>query len=381
MAQNSFPLSWYGNKLHGHEHARPVEVVTPDWGSAKLKAKQLNKSDCIIGTWLGHAGALVEVPLPGTGTSSDGQASAWLLFDPIFSWRAGPTGYTGPSRLKPNPCSIEDLPGCDAVFISHNHYDHLDLPTIKAIAKKFPNAKYYVPLGLRIWLVSAGILGNSAVELDWWQDHDLNLTDLGYKSDTDPASKTSIRITCVPAQHNSGRTALDSASTLWCGWVAERLLTTKDESGSSDVVRKGAIFHAGDTGYRRSVRSDVVCPAFKEIGEKFGPFDLSFIPIWRGGTLGFISWFGLRLSHHDIPSALHISPADAIAIHKDVKSRNTIGVHFGTFIGSENESYEAIIELVQACKDSDVAQLDANECKNGRAGVIDIGESYVVEIK
>ncbi len=81
-------------------------------------------------------------------------------------------------------------------------------------------------------------------------------------------------------------------------------------------------------GYRRTANSSAVCPIFKEIGQKFGPFDMSFVPIWRGGSLGFISHLGLRLSHNDIPSALHAALADAIDIHKDVLSRNTVAICF-----------------------------------------------------
>src|SRR6202012_3025795 len=162
-------------------------------------------------------------------------------------------------------------------------------------------------------------------------------------------------------------------------WVLERLLRTQDESSESKATRRGAVYHAGDTGYRRTSRSSVICPIFREIGERFGPFDLSFIPIWRGGTLGFFSYWGLRLSHHDFPAAHHASPADAIAIHLDVKSRNSIGIHFGTFVGSENESYEAMVEFAQACDNQSVASFDRQtEDERGRAGLLDIGASLAV---
>jgi L-ascorbate metabolism protein UlaG (beta-lactamase superfamily) len=124
-----------------------------------------------------------------------------------------------------------------------------------------------------------------------------------------------------------------------------------------------------------------MCPAFEQIGRKLGPFDLSFIPIWRGGSLGFISYMGLRLLHNDVPATLHCSPTDAVAIHQDVKSRNTVGIHFGTFGGSENETYEAMIEFGEACDDRGVPSLDDRvEGKQGRAGTLDIGGSLAVEV-
>jgi N-acyl-phosphatidylethanolamine-hydrolysing phospholipase D len=122
LLQQSFPLSWPKDTLHSHPKARELKVVKPDWGASSVKASGLNKSKCIIGTWLGHASTLVELPL--VGTAAPGK-SLWLLFDPMFSLRAGPTQWTGPRRFHDPPCQISDLPGCNAVFISHNHVSTL----------------------------------------------------------------------------------------------------------------------------------------------------------------------------------------------------------------------------------------------------------------
>ncbi|KAH7374179.1 Metallo-hydrolase/oxidoreductase, partial [Cadophora sp. MPI-SDFR-AT-0126] len=321
-----------------------VKVVVPDWGDADLKARSLNGDECIIGTTLGHAGVMVQLPLEGTmrlesrgAEKVEGKEKLWIVFDPIFSARAGPTQYTGPGRLRKAPCQVEDFPGCNAVVISHNHYDHLDLPTIQAILKKFPEAKYFVPLGNKIWFAALGIPNDLIIELDWWEERQFSLQDFGYSK-----QETNLKFTCVPAQHNSARSPLDQGNTLWCGWVVEQLLT------QSQTRRKGTIYHAGDTGYRPLSTSTTTCPIFTQIGQKFGPIDLSFLPIWRGGSLSFFSTLGLRLSHKDIPSALHASPADAMDIHVDVRSRNSVGVHFGTFVGSENESLEPILEFEEA---------------------------------
>lgn len=376
----SFPFSLYPT-LHKHSHARTIEVVKPDWGAASLKAQNIEKGakNCVIGTWLGHAGALVEFT-PLISSSRTKEQSVHLLFDPIFSERAGPTAYTGPSRLKKSPCQISDLPGCDAVFISHNHYDHLDLATVAEITKKFPKTTWFVPLGNKKWFTNTGVDANQVQEMDWWDSNEGSFADGAFKNL--PGGKiagTTFKISCTPAQHNSGRLGLDSGSTLWSGWAIERF--TRPGGDSSKSIRNGAVYHAGDTGYRRTTKSSVICPTFKEVGKRFGGFDLSFVPIWRGGSLGFISYMGLRLSHHDIPSALHCSPADAIEIHKDVKSKNTIGIHFGTFIGSENESYDAMIEFCEAGDEAEVVRLDGDKASsNGRAGTLDLGGSFAVVV-
>ncbi|KAK5552459.1 Protein-lysine N-methyltransferase efm4 [Exophiala xenobiotica] len=378
LLQASFPFGFYKTDLHTHHKARAVKVVKPDWGAATLKDRNLDRRKCIISTWLGHAGALIEIP---SLYEADGR-SLWLLFDPIFSMRAGPTQYGGVVRAKSSPCQVEDLPGCDAIFISHNHYDHTDWPTIQAVSKRFPKTKYFVLLGIKQWLTSSGIPDKQIYELDWWQNREYSPLDFGLQVTSASDEETILRFSCVPAQHNSGRIVIDQGSTLWCGWVVERLLRSKDDSAESKATRQGAVYHAGDTGYRRITRSETVCPAFKEIGERFGPFDISFVPIWRGGSLGFISNLGLRLSHDDIPSALHGSPRDAVAIHQDVRSRNTVGIHFGTFVGSDNETNEAMIEFGQACDEQGVGDLDdENESDKGRAGTLDIGGSLAVAIK
>jgi N-acyl-phosphatidylethanolamine-hydrolysing phospholipase D len=152
--------------------------------------------------------------------------------------------------------------------------------------------------------------------------------DFRYTIPQDMSEDTLFRFTYVPAQHNSRKGAFGQGTTLWCRWV----LLSKYKAKTSHIKRKGAIYHAGDTGYRRISKSTPICPIFKEIGQKLGPFDLSFILIWRGGSLGFISYLGLKLLHNNIPSALHSTPADAINIHNDVLSRNTVAVHFRTFV-------------------------------------------------
>ncbi|KAK5065037.1 hypothetical protein LTR84_000872 [Exophiala bonariae] len=426
--QSSFPFGWYNKaSLHSHRRARKIKVVKPDWGHPKQVQAQpgessgKSKPQSFTATWLGHAGALVEIPPiqqpdeDGGSTTLSGESkskSTYLLFDPIFSTRAGPTQYQGVARFKEPPCQIADLPGCDAVFISHSHYDHLDVSSVKAVFKRFPNARYFVPLGIKSWILATiKISKDQVIELDWWQDRELQLSDLelpasgecsgiqevqqrGSNDTTD--NKITLKVSCVPAQHNSGRSPADQGSTLWCGWVIECFW--QPSQGLSEIktesprTRIGSIYHAGDTGYRRhSNPNSPICPIFETIGSRFGPLDLCFLPIWRGGSLGFISYMGLRLSHHDIPAALHASPTDAADMHLAVKARNTVGVHFGTFVGSENETVEAVVEFADACDARSIGWLDDNkggeeekivsaEDDKGWAGVLDIGESFVVDL-
>lgn len=278
------------------------------------------------------------------------------------------------------PCKVDDLPGCDAVFISHNHYDHLDYETIRSLLKKFPNARYFVPLRNQEWFVSTGVSKEFIFELDWWQDRLFDHPNFN-RQISQGGHKSTIRVTCVPAQHNSGRGVADQGTTLWCGWLIERFQSTPGTSDLTRDARRGVVFHAGDTGYRKDAASKVVCPVFKDIGDRFGPIDLSFIPIWRGGTLGFASYLGLRLSLHEIASATHGTPEDAACIHKDVRSRNTIAVHWGTFVGSETESHEATVDFDKALEKAGIRGFDDGPSKGqARAGTIDYGGSLAVEI-
>ncbi|REE02076.1 MBL fold metallo-hydrolase [Marinoscillum furvescens] len=198
-----------------------------------------------------------------------------ILTDPIWSERCSPVSFAGPQRMRPPGIRFEDLPPIDAVLISHNHYDHLDIPSIKRIQKEFAPV-FVVPLGVKKHLAQLNI--ENTIELDWWQ-----------------SAHIGMEIKAVPAQHFSGRGMFDRDQTLWAGYVI------------SDGIKK--IYFAGDSGY---------APLFKEIGKKEGPMDVSLIPI--GAYMP--QWF---------MSPVHISPEEAIKVHQDVRSRQSIAMHFGTF--------------------------------------------------
>jgi N-acyl-phosphatidylethanolamine-hydrolysing phospholipase D len=215
-------------------------------------------------TWVGHSTFLLQV---------DG---IHILTDPTWADRASPVDFAGPRRLVPPGLRFEDLPPIHAVIISHDHYDHLDAPTVARLAREHA-PRFFVPLGLRAWLADRGI--HDVVELDWWE----------------AASFQGLTIACTPAQHSSGRGAHDQNRRLWASWVVW---------GSSR-----RFFFAGDTGYY---------PGFKEIGRRFGPFDVAAIPIG-----GYASYAGRHPNH--------VNPEEALQILEDIQGRLIVPMHWGTF--------------------------------------------------
>lgn len=209
LLQGQFPLGFYKSDLHKHDKAHNVQVVKPDWGIASLQKQALDKTQCVIGTWLGHASSLVEIP------SSDKDAhrgkSVYLLFDPIFSDKAGPPYGGGVTRMKKPPCRVEELPGVNALFISHNHYDHLDEGSVRSVVKMFPHVVYFVPLGVKKWFVSVGVVADKVVELDWEESREFCIDGSGLGSVRVPGGddETTLKVSCVPAQHNSARSPLE----------------------------------------------------------------------------------------------------------------------------------------------------------------------------
>ncbi|MGH7492757.1 MAG: MBL fold metallo-hydrolase [bacterium] len=199
-----------------------------------------------------------------------------ILTDPIFSERCSPVAFAGPKRKVPPIPAFENLPRVDAVLISHNHYDHLDQDTIKKLGNK---PRYFVPLNIGKFLRDLGIKKENIVELDWW----------------DSAEFRGLQFHCTPTQHFSGRGLHDTNQMLWCSWAV------------TGAQRR--LYFGGDTGY---------FPGFKEIGEKLGPFDLAILPI--GAYLP--RWF---------MSPVHVNPPEALQAFLDVRGRNMLAIHWGTF--------------------------------------------------
>ncbi|XP_054162752.1 N-acyl-phosphatidylethanolamine-hydrolyzing phospholipase D-like isoform X2 [Oppia nitens] len=247
-------------------------------------------------TWIGHATTLVHI---------DGLT---LLTDPIFSDRASPSQYFGPTRYRKAAVSVKELPQIDAVVISHNHYDHLDLGSVLALKDRFGSKlQWFVPLGLSQWMRDEGV--ENVVEMDWWQTSCI-------------ITKPDIKFVFTPAQHWTRRGVNDERKTLWGGW--------------SVIGPKHKFYFAGDTGY---------CPAFEQIGKKYGPFDIAAIPIGAYEPRWFMQ-------------PQHVDPEEAVKIHQDVKSKLSIGIHWGTFALAHEYYLEPPMKLKTALKDNN---LDNNE--------------------
>jgi len=200
--------------------------------------------------------------------------------------------------------------------------------------------------------------------MDWWQETTIT------PRCKDERNTWDTKFICTPAQHNSGRGLLDQNATLWASWVVEFSVRRR---GNLNEDQKVCIFFAGDTGYDTQRGH---CPIFADIGGRYGPFDLAMIPIWRGGTLQFIARMGLKLTDHNLTSGVHATPEQAVSIHRDIKSRHSLAMHFATFVGSDIEAFEPIVELTEARDKHCIGDW----YEEGGFGVIDIGETAVINL-
>jgi L-ascorbate metabolism protein UlaG (beta-lactamase superfamily) len=221
-----------------------------------------------------------------------------VLTDPVWSERVSPVSWAGPKRHRPPGIRFEDLPPIDIVLVSHNHYDHLDLPTLaRVVARDRP--RIVTGLGNRALLLKHGI-GTAAVELDWWQAIELR----------------GLKVTVVPAQHFSGRGLADRAATLWAGFVVEG-------------PRAGRVYFAGDTG---------AGPHFAQIKERLGAPRLALLPIGAYRP----EWF---------MGPVHTGPADAIRASRELEAATSMAIHFGTFslaLDGETEPVDELTRLLAA---------------------------------
>ena len=253
-----------------------LPVKPPFW----LSDPNFTISDARL-TWLGHATTLAKI---------DGSA---ILTDPVFSARAFPVQFAGPAkRFTAAACRVNDLPPLAAVIISHNHYDHLDLESVSRLAELQPNTSWFVPAGTAQWLKDNTVVaGDKVHEMTWWQEGQLE--------------GTNIKIVFTPANHWCKRSVADDNQMLW---------------GSFAVIGQTKRFwFGGDTGY---------CEAFKQIGKKYGPFDLAAIPI--GNTCKQITITGAYQPNW-LMKYQHVHPGEAVEIHKDLGSKKSLGIHWGTF--------------------------------------------------
>ena len=199
----------------------------------------------------------------------------WWLIDPVFGPRASPVSFAGPRRFHAPPVALEDVPPIEGLVLSHDHYDHLDVPTIEALKDRVQ--RYFVPLGVGQRLRDWGVAADRIEEFDWWQQKQWG----------------EVVVTAAPAQHFSGRTLFDRNTTLWASWS----LASGDER----------IFYSGDTGY---------FPGFKEIAARLGRIDIALM---ENGAYD-AGW-----------PTVHMTPEETVQAFQDLGARTLYLVHNSTF--------------------------------------------------
>lgn len=240
-------------------------------------------------TFIGHATFLIQT------------ASANILTDPMYSERAGPANVLGPRRVRRAAVAFDDLPPISIVLLSHNHYDHCDLRTLRRLAGRF-DPLVVTPVGNADLVRSAGI--TRVEELDWWEQ----------------AAAAPVSITLTPAHHFSARTPLDKNRALWGGFMVE-----------TDSAR---IYFAGDTAYSSF---------FPDVRRRLGPIDLALLPIGAYEPRWFMH-------------VVHMNPAEAVQAHLDLEASQSVGMHFGTFQLTTEAIDEPVRALEAACRERGVQQ-------------------------
>ena len=228
-----------------------------------LTREQLDKAADFSVYRLGHSTLLLKL-----------RGRYWLT-DPVYCERASPFQWVGPKRFHAPPISLDELPPLEAVILSHNHYDHLDQKTVLLLAAK--TQQFLAPLGVGDLLVKWGVPASKVQQLDWWQGTQL----------------AGVRFIATPSQHFSGRGLFDHNQTLWASWVM--------------IIDEVRIFFSGDSGY---------FDGFKQIGEQFGPFDL---------TLMETGAYNVDWPH------VHMQPEQSLQAHIDLNGRWLLPIHNGTF--------------------------------------------------
>jgi L-ascorbate metabolism protein UlaG (beta-lactamase superfamily) len=246
----------------------------------------LEQSPAVV-TFIGHATFLIQT------------AAGNILTDPMYSQRAGPLNLLGPKRVRQPAVRFDDLPPIALVLLSHNHFDHCDLPTLRMLAKR-DDPIVVTPLGNAPLVRASGL--HRVHELDWWQ----------------PANDLAISITCTPAYHFSARTPFDKNRALWGGFVVD--------------LPHGRIYFAGDTAYG---------PLFKQIRERCGPIDLALLPIGAYEPRWFMK-------------VVHMNPDEAVQAHLDLGRPPAIAMHYGTFQLTTEGIDQPARALEKACAEHNI---------------------------
>jgi L-ascorbate metabolism protein UlaG (beta-lactamase superfamily) len=285
---NSVPasLAELDYRKMAREFFRRDPVRTPSHAVPVVTAAPVPAETGLHVTWLGHATALVEI---------EGRR---VLLDPVWSDRCSPSPLVGPKRLHPMPYPLTALPEIDAVVISHDHYDHLDMPTVRALARD-QSAPFLVPLGIGAHLQRWGVPEARIIELDW----------------DESATVSGVTFTITAARHFSGR-GFSRDETLWGSWVIK------------GETRR--LFYTGDTGY---------FDGFARIGAEHGPFDATLVQVGAYGEM----W-----------PDIHMTPEDGVRAHVDVRGGLMIPVHWCTWVLAFHPWGEPVDRVWREAKAHDV---------------------------
>jgi L-ascorbate metabolism protein UlaG (beta-lactamase superfamily) len=227
---------------------------------------------------------------------------ARVLIDPVFSSSAGVNGMVGQRRFFPLPLTAADLPAIDVVVISHDHYDHLDYPTIRQLVQSEQQARalYVCPLGVGAHLEAWGVAAEHIIELDWWEETNV----------------AGLRIVATPARHYSGRGVFDLEHTLWASFAI--------------IGPEHRVYYSGDT---------AMFPGLRDIGEKYGPFDITLIE--AGGYNRY--W-----------ADIHLGPEQAVQAHRMLQGKVMVPVHWGLFDLAMHGWTEPVERVLVAAKERNV---------------------------
>lgn len=292
-------------------------AVRPDFSAA---SDSVRRDKCALASiWIGHSTFFLQA------------RGLTVLTDPVWSPRLGPLG---PKRLVPPPCAIDELPEhIDVVVLSSACYDHYDKNAVVALASRV--GRWLVPLGLKALLVSNGLDEGAVTELDWWNEH----------------NEMGTRFICTPSQHYSIR-----EGTLWCSWA---VVTPYHRFLYCGATGYRSVDREGDDGERYESRVRIggpVCPAFADIGRRFGPFDTAFLPI--GGYKPRV-----------LMSGVQGDAVDMLFVHQDLGTRRSIAHRWGTFASSDEGFLDPIRTLEYALQSGPVGEQEFCYLKHGRLHV------------
>jgi L-ascorbate metabolism protein UlaG (beta-lactamase superfamily) len=279
----------------------------PDWLESvprEAPAGRIKGGDLRV-TFVNHATVLIQT------------AGLNLLTDPIWSTRSSPFAWVGPRRIRQAGLRLEDLPPLDAVLVSHDHYDHLDLATLKILGKRHAT-RFFSGLGTRIHFRKAG-LAHRLIEMDWWDRIEL------------PGG---VGLHYVPAQHFSGRTLWDRFETLWGGFALE--------------AKEGPVYFCGDSGY---------CGHFQEFRQRLGSPRLAILPVGAYEP----RWF---MRH------MHMDPSAAVQAYRDLRAHYAVGIHYGTFQLTDEPHDAPPQELLRVLQEQGIPP--------GRFRTLDFGQAWDV---